>query len=242
MAFDNLKAHWTLDEESGTREDSIGTHDLTDINTVTQAAGHIGNGASFDAANSEALDCADSADLSAGNVDFEMVGWVKFTSFTGAPRVICKSPGGGPIEYELTVDGSNRLIFQYQDAGASMRTVTASNFGALSTGLFYFFHAWHNSSDQLIGINVNNSASPNTQSHSGNPPVNGTGRFAMGRRSEVATNYFSGVLDAVSFGRGGLMSAEELAAVYNGGGGQTYPYTLNLRRTPLYPFFFGDKR
>ena len=35
----NLESYWNLDESSGTRFDSVGSNDLTDVNTVTQAVG-----------------------------------------------------------------------------------------------------------------------------------------------------------------------------------------------------------
>jgi len=46
---------WSLDEESGTREDSISGAHLTDVNTVGFAAGKDGNAASFTQASQEGL-------------------------------------------------------------------------------------------------------------------------------------------------------------------------------------------
>lgn len=68
---DNLVAHWKLDESSGTRNDSKGANHLTDNNTVTSAAGKLGDAADFESSNSERLTLADNADMSLGsNSDF----------------------------------------------------------------------------------------------------------------------------------------------------------------------------
>ena len=106
MSFtDNFIAFWKLGEASGTRVDSIGSNDLTDNNTVTQAAGKIGNCAQFTAANSEYLSIADNAALSTGDIDFSIVFWVYFDSTPSFADVIAKWAAG---EQEYVVEfGSN---------------------------------------------------------------------------------------------------------------------------------------
>lgn len=61
--YDGLVSYWKLSEASGTRNDSFGTNHLTDVNTVGQAAGKLGDAASFVAASSEQLTVADNASL-----------------------------------------------------------------------------------------------------------------------------------------------------------------------------------
>ena len=54
---DKLVSVWNMNEPSDvTREDSVGSNDATDSNTVASASGKDGNAASFIAANSEALE------------------------------------------------------------------------------------------------------------------------------------------------------------------------------------------
>ena len=76
----DLAAYWQLDEASGGRADSIGGNDLTDTNTVTQAAGKIDTAAHFTAANNESLSIADNAALSMGDDDFTLAAWVYLDS------------------------------------------------------------------------------------------------------------------------------------------------------------------
>ena len=58
-----LKAVWAMEETSGTRADSVNSHDLTDNNTVLYGTGKYGNAADFDLANVEYLSVADHADI-----------------------------------------------------------------------------------------------------------------------------------------------------------------------------------
>ncbi|MDA2917638.1 hypothetical protein MYX64_12505, partial [Nitrospinae bacterium AH_259_B05_G02_I21] len=86
----DLKAHWKLNEASGTRSDSHGSNDLTDNNTVGQAAGKIGNAADFIRVNSEYLSIADNADVSAGDVDITWALWVWLDDNTNSHSLIGK--------------------------------------------------------------------------------------------------------------------------------------------------------
>ena len=61
---DDLVSWWSLDETIGTRDDSHGSNNLVDHNTVGYTTGKQGNASAFTAANSEYLDIADNADLS----------------------------------------------------------------------------------------------------------------------------------------------------------------------------------
>lgn len=72
----SLIAYWGLVETSGTRQDSKGSNALTDNNTVTQAAGKVGQAGKFVSANGEYLSIADNADLSVGDIDFTIAAWV----------------------------------------------------------------------------------------------------------------------------------------------------------------------
>src|SRR5262245_2022186 len=72
-----LMAHWRLEEASGTRVDAHGGNNLGDINTVGQAAGKLGNAASFLAASEESLTIGDNAALRMGDINFTIAGWVR---------------------------------------------------------------------------------------------------------------------------------------------------------------------
>ena len=61
----------------GARADATGRgNNLTDLGTVSSAPGHIGSAAVFTRDYNEYLSHADNADLSQGNNDFTVAGWL----------------------------------------------------------------------------------------------------------------------------------------------------------------------
>jgi hypothetical protein len=64
-----------MDEESGTRVDSHGSHDLTDVNTVGFAAGKVSNAANFVRTNNEYFTGTPSAPFSPGDTDWTLAIW-----------------------------------------------------------------------------------------------------------------------------------------------------------------------
>lgn len=85
----NLVSYWELEESSGTREDSHGANDLTDNNTVLYGTGKQGNGADFEATNSEYLNVASS--LGAYNDTFTYSFWVNLESLPSSGNLDRKS-------------------------------------------------------------------------------------------------------------------------------------------------------
>tara|TARA_R100001530_G_scaffold18915_3_gene16071 strand:+ start:122 stop:2260 length:2139 start_codon:yes stop_codon:yes gene_type:complete len=76
----SIISRWKLDESSGTREDSVGSNDLTDNNTVTGATGKFGVSASaFARASTEYLSISDNASLSPVG-DISYFAWIKPTT------------------------------------------------------------------------------------------------------------------------------------------------------------------
>src|SRR4051812_50060322 len=82
-----LIAHWRLEEASGVRADSHAGLDLSDINTVGQAAGKLGNAASFVAGNEEILPAADQGAVGMGDIDFTLAAGGRFDVVVGAGPV-----------------------------------------------------------------------------------------------------------------------------------------------------------
>jgi hypothetical protein len=214
-------AFWKLGEASGTRSDSVGSNHLTDNNTVTQAAGKVGNAASFASASSEYLSVADNADLSTGDVDFTFAGWFYLTTKTVAMDLFAKWGASGQFEYILTYDQTtDRFIFFVSNNGTATVPVTASTFGSPSTAPWYFIVVYHDAAGNLIGISVNNGAF-NTAAHT-TGVFNSTAPFQIGGRAS-SPMYLNGRGDAVGFWKR-LLTAPEITELYNGGSGKEYPF------------------
>jgi hypothetical protein len=221
---DDLLAYWTLDEASSTRFDSLvgcggGGCNLTDNNTVTQAAGMLTNAAKFTSANSEWLSHVDDATLSAGNTNFTIAAWAYMdTKITSG--IFGKYPFGGQNEYlVLYTAASDRFQFYYCSDGSTCTNITASSLGSPSVATWYYIVIWHDATNNLVGIEVNGLR--NIQSYSGG--VNdGTAAFEIGRYG--GSNYFDGRIDSVGFWRRVLTDSER-TWLYNAGAGCEYPFT-----------------
>jgi len=229
MALTNsLQAYWKLDEASGSRADSHGSNTLTDNNTVTQAAGKIGNAAQFTRANSEYLSIADNAALSTGNIDFTVAAWVYLDSKPAGDflYIATKSSTVGPVvEFNLyyNVATVDRFVFEiFNNPPSISRVATANNFGAASLGAWYHVVGWHDSVNDLVGISVN-AGTANTTATSGTAPGDTAGAFELGRYGALASRYHNGRIDEVGFWKR-VLTADERTALYNGGAGLAYPF------------------
>lgn len=220
---DGLVAFWKLEEASGTRADHVGANDLTDVNTVTQNPGIVGNAAQFTAANSERLEIVDNTDLSTGDIDFTLSAWV-YLDTTGVFRnVITKWEGAGAnIEYLLRVNASNQATFTVGN-GASNGSATFTT-TALSGATWYNIIAWHDSVANTISVTVNANATPASAAWT-TGVLDGGSKFALGFSIGAGT-YWNGRIDAVGLWKRALSSTER-DEVYNAGSGWEPTSTTN---------------
>jgi trimeric autotransporter adhesin len=213
----SLVAYWKLDEASGTRADATGRgNNLTDNNTVTQAAGKVGSAAQFTAANSEYLRVADNADISTGNVDFTLACWLQLATKGARRGAVAKDNNAGAgVEYELEYENTTDRI-RWRVRG---ETLNADVLGSPAAGTWYFVVAWHDSAQAKRFVQVNdgtaNSAAQIT------PPADGAAALDIGRWE--AGFYWDGLIDEVGFWKR-VLTAAERTTLYNGGAGRTYPF------------------
>lgn len=224
--LDNLVAYWTLDETSGTRNDSHGTNHLSDNNTVLSGTGKQGNAADFEQPNVEWLNVADNTALSMGDIDFTVAFWLNGESFNDGSGnfygIFGKSvSGGGAKEYHCFYSPSlNRFRFAVCPDGNDANTVfaTADTLGAPSTGTWYFVICQYDATNNLAGISVNN-GTLDTASESGGA-FNGSADFLIGRALSADTT-FDGMIDEFGVWKR-LLTSDEKTYLYNGGNGRTY--------------------
>lgn len=213
--LNGLVAHWRLDEQSGARIDAHGGNDLADVNTVGQAAGKVGNAASFVAGNEESLSLADNAALSMGNLDFTIAGWVWFDTL--ASTGLAGKWASGSLEYIVYFDGAN-LRLHVSSSGAD--NFSAVNSAIIAASTWYFFVAWHDAAADTLNLSVNNNA-PASIAHTLGVHNGGAG-FHLGRNEE-GVSYLDGRLDSVSVWKR-VLAAAERAQLYNSGNGLDYPF------------------
>jgi hypothetical protein len=224
----NLTAHWSLEEASGSRaDDTASAQTLTDNNTVTQAAGIIGNAAQFTAANVEYLSRADNASLSTGDIDFAVAGWMYLDTLVNMVLAAKYEILGNQREYLLFYNHNDhvtnaRFSFSVSNNGTALTTLDATNFGAPTTATWYFVVAWHDSVNNVIGISIN-AGTANTTAHT-TGVFDSTATFAIGTLYNNASRVYpmNGRIDQVAFWKGHIPDATERTWLYNAGAGRTY--------------------
>jgi hypothetical protein len=220
--LDGLISHWKLDEASGNALDAHGSNHLTDTNTVGTAAGKIGNARAFNLANNEYFTISDNAELSLTG-DLTIAGWVRCddVSLSSDQHWLSKWDfGTAQRSYMLRHGGSTkRFEFYVSSNGVSSTGVAANNFGAPSNGVWCFVVAWHDATNDQIGICVNN-GTPNTVSHS-TGIFDGNAPFRIGTLGTAGTYHWHGLLDEISIWSR-VLTSDERTALYNSGNGLAY--------------------
>lgn len=236
----NLEAYWKLEEASGTRIDFKNSHDLTDNNTVTQAAGIVANAAQFTVANTEFLSEVDTAGLSGADKDFSIAGWFFLDSKTTLRIILSKGDWNLGVEreyiifYNSTID---RIQFQPSPDGVGSPVVsTANSFGIPPLSTWIFFVAWHDSVANTINIQINNGAIDSVAYSAG--VFNGTKNFTIGSRDAAGAFSWDGRLDEIGFWNK-ILSAQERTDLYNGGSGNTLQAPAILQTITTDTSIFG---
>ncbi len=216
----NVISSWSMDEESGVRADSHGANDLADNNTVLFAAGKIGNAANFERDNSEYLSIADNVSLSVTGA-LTICGWIKIESGGTVRRIITKSnTTGDQRSYAFQISTGDDLTFTVSSDGTAgaQTTATATTFGSLSTGVWYFIVAQHDPVANTIGVSVN-AGTIDTAAHSTNI-FDSTADFIIGTFQTLAGFYDGLVDEVVLFSE--VLSQDEIDWLYNAGNGRSY--------------------
>lgn len=224
-----LVSYWDLEEASGTRYDLHGSNNLTDNNTVTSAAGKIGNAALFTSANSEYLSITDASQTGlepSGNMSWSF--WVYFNSVPGAGSgATFLGKGDGNQKYQIHYSGNGegiRLLF-YPSSGTYKGVDHA---WTPSTSTWYHIVITFNStaSTNNFQIFINNSKTSRTGASAPCGSISGnTNPFIIGANTESPTTYFmNGRIEEVGMW-GKVLSDAEVSDLYNSGNGLSYADT-----------------
>ncbi len=216
---DNLVAFWELDD----LVDAHGANDLTNNNSATFATGKVGNAVDVERGSTQFLSRADNTDLSTGDIDWTLNAWVKVEAVDGSNNLVfvAKDDSGNHAEYYLFYQGSSSQ-FRLEVYGAtgfgSQGAVNATTFGSVSTGTWYMVTAWHDATNNQVGIAVN-AGTADTAGHSAGV-IDGNGSFKIGADA-FAADYFDGLIDQVGLWKRVLTSGER-TSLYNSGNGLSY--------------------
>jgi len=231
----SLVSHWRLNESSGNRADAHGSNTLTNTN-VGAGTGLLGTCADFENASAgQKLAIASNSTLQMGDIDFTFAVWVNAESFdsvgTEASWIMSKRDGSAPaLEYQLLWRGTGgggpaapRFIFTVWNEAQSSTPVNADNLGTPSTGTWYFIVAWHDSVNNVVGIQINNGTA-NTAAHTTGVAASDSTFQLSGRSGSTnKDDHWDGLMESASLWKRVLTTAEK-TTLYNAGAGLAYPW------------------
>lgn len=242
MSFrDGLSSFFALDESSGTRADSVDSNSLTDVNTVTGAAGVAGGtAAQFTAANSETLTAAHNANLLATGNYLTVACWVYLDSKPGDMTLVTKETGGFTFEYGLTYSSFwGRYTFDVTPDGNFFGRTGVVSASVIPLATWCLVIAEHDAVLDTISIQLDDGAIVSTAYSVG--IGNFSGGFRLG--SYDSGSYLNGRLTNVLVWQSKVAS-DDRAWMFNRGVGRSKQEILdririNTTRTcePLFPKF-----
>lgn len=223
--LNGLRARWSLDEASGTRNDSVGTSHLTDNNTVPQTTGKLSNAASFNGTN-EYLSVADNAALSFANgTSFTLACWLNPTSLVSGATPINKGDlifNATNFEYALeflTQSGNTNLLWIISNNTSSSALNCSA--GVLATSTWHLVIAWYDHAGPLMYIQLNN-GTPVSQAAPSGGTSDQAHAFHVGS-SGAGGAFFPGAIDEVVLWDRALTTGER-DMLWNSGNGKAWPY------------------
>ena len=187
--------------------------------------------ASFTAASSQFLSVASNAGLQTGTSGFWVAGWALRTTTPSGQQIIAKDDAGVNREYAVWLQGGSLRFDIYGGAGAT-RSWTS---GASPTNAFFFWMAYYDPVNQVIGLSQNGAAFLTTAYTAS--PNQGTQPVLLGARNSGSfPDYFEGRLASVAFGKsppGGIASVATTIRdrLYASGNGIVYADTTSAERT-----------
>jgi hypothetical protein len=211
--LNNLVAYWKLDETSGPRIDSAGSNNLTDNNSVGSAVGKVGNAALFDGSNY----------LTVTNPTLNITGAISIAGWIYAVnRTLRQHIFGGyaPLSpysgYGVCIGPISSKYEWWSGSGGWKPSNTAI---ALNTWAHIAFTL---NSTGTLNMYLNGSLDRTTTSSA---PGLYNGQRALGARSDGTRCLVSGTLvDEVCIWKDRVLTPTEIAILYNGGAGITFPF------------------
>lgn len=230
--LNGLAAYWNLNEVSNgsgavSRLDASGNgHTLTDYGTTASVAGKVGNGALFVIADGTRLVADHHADFNIGNRDWEMCAWIYLSSAL-LQQIITKTSTQRGSEWILQHDStSKRFQWAVRNTSNAWTIVSANNLGQPAQSAWYFIDVWHDAANDQIGIAVNN-GTPDLAAFDANGSLaTSTAKVCISSNdNDTPTVYFAGRADEGGIWKR-LLTAAERTTLYNGGAGNTPPFSL----------------
>ena len=216
-----LVAYWGLDEASGNALDKhSGGLTLTANNAPGTDTGKVyATSRTFSAASNQYFSRASEAATQTGDINFAVAAWVYISTIPSAseyPGIITKDIAGAR-EFHLLLNGdSKRFNFTLPGLGLAV----ATTYGEPPTGQWIFVAGWHDTTADTVNISVNNGA-VDSAARTGTPTTTAA-PLEIGRDYATQTRILKGRLGPVAYWKNRILSADDRAALWNGGAGLAY--------------------
>lgn len=218
-------AQWKFNNDGA---DSIGVNTLTNNGVATFTDGKLGGvtGATqLVAASSQYWSIADNAALSMGDIDFTIAFWVKQRTNPGVGNGItwmAKEATAAQREFRIALNynANDMLIYAYV-FNSNVSNAEVHSLSAVTVNAWHCVILWHDSVANVVGVALD--GEENTGSYSGGS-FDSTAAFEIGRLLVITGQYANANFDNVCIaksaaGLGGVLSAAQRTAFYNGGVG-----------------------
>lgn len=214
----DLVSYWELEEASGTRYDSHGSNDLSDINTVTQGTGKQGNCADFEASNTEYLRISSNSSLKPASGSISL--WINFESVPAAEKFIFDTgDAGGTLN--LAVNSSKKFYgrTEYGVSGGTQKTAT---YTGLTVATATWYHVVYTYGPTAVYLYVNGSqVASSTFASLGDAYARASTYVTLGNYGNGGAYCIDGLIDEVGLWSRQI-SADDVTALYNSGDGIPY--------------------
>lgn len=219
--LDGILAYYKLDEASSPRVDSIGSNDLTKLLSVDPGnnTGKVGSCADF---TSNTILKGSPLDIPG---DFTIACWVNFQSDVGVNGILGSFDDNTGNHKAFYLSAPSSLTPQwYVNPDGGVFTGTILNYGSsVSTGIWYFFTCWLDTTNNTINLRVNNDTANEVSTSYTGGVYNNMTVWEMGTYDSNLARAFQGCLDEVGVWTR-VLTDEEITELYNGGSGLTYPF------------------
>jgi hypothetical protein len=199
-------SHWSFEETSGVRADSISNNDLNDSNTVgySSGVGGIGNAADFENGNSESLWISDASQVGLDiTSDLTISLWARFESnnISGGQSLMGKRDGGGSASiraYALWSNANNSTSYDVNISNGTTNTWKYVTWEP-STGVWYHLCLNYDASAGSAEFYVDGAQQGSTQTGLPTSITNNSEEFRIGADNySGGTNFFDGRMDEAS--------------------------------------------
>jgi hypothetical protein len=233
MALADVTYYWKPTETSGNRTDMVSGLTLTDNNTVGNGTGILGNAFDFERDNSESMSVASNATLQLGDISASWSVWLKIESDNVYMMVFIKDDNAGSDrDYGMYLENNKPVFYTFTVAGSY---IAVDSGVTLSAGTWYNVTCWHDATNDLIGVAVNN-GTPVTQANTGGVRAS-TSTFHLGIDGGTSY-YYDGLLCEFGYWKNYVFNSTDRTTLYGGGtppsyetltgaGGSAVPVFLN---------------